>query len=169
MYFKKMPKILYPTKNGQIITKDIFRRVALNGKETTKAALNTYYINDGDTPENVAYNFYGSAEYHWIILIANKIINVSTEWPKNSSDIFAYVEDKYGAGNATEIHHYRITGSDPEIIVDYDSAKVADGTHVGITNFDYEIEVNESKRQIELIKPEFLKDFITTYTKLMAS
>ena len=169
MYFKKMPTILYPSNIGQVIVKDIFRRVALNDKTTTQAALNTYYVREGDTPEIVSYNFYGSAEYHWIVLIANDIVNIHTEWPKRDSDIFKYVEDKYGAGNATEVHHYRITGSDPEIIVDYDSAKVADGTHSIVTNYDYEVDVNESKKQIKLIKPEFLKDFITTYTRLMAS
>jgi len=169
MYFKKMPRILYPTKIGQVVVKDIFRRVALNGKTTTQAALNTYYIREGDTPEIVSYNFYGSSEYHWIVLIANDIVNVQTEWPKRDSDIFKYVEDKYGVGNATEVHHYRITGTDPEIIVDYDSAKVADGTHTIVTNYDYEVDVNESKKQIKLIKPEFLKDFITTYSRLVTS
>ena len=169
MYFKNMPNLLYPTKNGQLIVKDIFRRVALNGRTTTKAALNTYYIKDGDTPDIVSFNFYGSSEYHWIILLANEIISVATEWPRRSSDMFKYVEDKYGVGNSEEIHHYKITSADTDIIVDYDSAKVASGIHMPVTNFDYEIGINESKRQIKLIKPEFIKDFITSYTKLMAS
>lgn len=169
MYFKKMPALLYPTKTSQIITKDIFRRVAMDKKINTKVALSSYYVENGNTPENLSYNLYGSSQYHWVILIVNNIVSVNGEWPKDEANMFAYVENKYGTGNATEVHHYRIANSSPEIIVDYDAAKLTAGTHVSVTNYDYEIELNESKRQIQILKPQYLKDFITTYKKLMAN
>ena len=168
MYFKAMPKLLYPVPGNQIVVKDIFRRIGLDRSIKSKTALTSYYLQDGDTPESISFDFYGSTNYHWIVLITNDIINVKTEWPKLQNSLFEYTESKYGVGNATEVHHYRITDSDPEIIVDYDSAKLAAGTIQSITNYAYEEEVNESKKEIFLLKPEFVKQFIATYKKLMA-
>lgn len=168
MYFKSMPKLLYPVPGNKIITKDIFRRVALDKSVRSRTALTSYYLQDGDTPESISFDFYGSTKYHWIVLITNDIINVKTEWPRRQNSLFEYTESKYGVGNATEVHHYIITDSNPVIIVDYDAAKLAAGTIQSVSNYAHEEQVNESKKQIFLLKPEFVKQFIATYKKLMA-
>ena len=43
-----------------------------------------YDIQDGDTPETIAFKYYNNTEYHWTILIANDIIMMIlfiTLWP----------------------------------------------------------------------------------------
>lgn len=167
MFFKAMPKIAYKANNKTILTKDIFRRVGLDRKINSKLAVNAYYVKDGETPEMIANNFYSTPKYHWVILSVNEIVNVNEEWPKNQSLLFEYTESKYGQGNALKDHHYRLV-SNKEIIVDYDPAAITAGTIEAVSNLDYEISENESKRQIFILKPEFLAQFVTSYKSLMA-
>lgn len=167
MFFKAMPKISYKTGDKTILTKDIFRRVGLDRKKNNKLAVNAYYIKDGETPDMLANNFYGSSKYHWILLIVNDIVSVNEEWPKNQELLFTYTESKYGVGNASLDHHYRLT-SDISIIVDHDAAAITAGTIEAVSNLDYELQLNEEKRQIFVLKPEFLAEFIVSYKSLMA-
>lgn len=167
MFFKEMPKISYKTGDKTILTKDIFRRVGLDRKKNNKLAVNAYYIKDGETPDMLANNFYGSSKYHWILLIVNDIVSVNEEWPKNQELLFTYTESKYGVGNASLDHHYRLT-SDISIIVDHDAAAITAGTIEAVSNLDYELQLNEEKRQIFVLKPEFLAEFIVSYKSLMA-
>jgi len=162
-----MPKISYKTGDKTILTKDIFRRVGLDRKKNNKLAVNSYYIKDGETPDMLANNFYGSSKYHWILLIVNDIVSVNEEWPKNQELLFTYTESKYGVGNASLDHHYRLT-SDISIIVDHDAAAITAGTIEAVSNLDYELQLNEEKRQIFVLKPEFLAEFIVSYKSLMA-
>lgn len=167
MFFKAMPKISYKTGDKTILTKDIFRRVGLDRKKNNKLAVNAYYIKDGETPDMLANNFYGSSKYHWILLIVNDIVSVNEEWPKNQELMFTYTESKYGIGNASLDHHYRLT-SDISIIVDHDASAITAGTIEAVSNLDYELQLNEEKRQIFVLKPEFLAEFIVSYKSLMA-
>ena len=76
-----------------------------------------------------------------------------------------YVEDKYGTGNASAVHHY--IDNTTKLIVDWDQAKLNAGTISGVSNYDYETEVNDTKRQITLLNKKFLKDIVTQYKKLV--
>jgi len=198
MFFKAMPKMSYKADGKTIATKDIFRRVGLDRQINSTLALEAYYISDGETPDIVANNIYGSSNYHWVLLTVNDIVNPHDEWPRREAELFDYTESKYGAGNALLDHHYRLAyryaltedGSivdydaekissgeiqavpvDPTatpIIVDYDAAKIISGEIRSVSNYDYELEVNQAKRQIYILKRDFLAQFVTNYKKLMA-
>lgn len=168
MFFRSIPNILYKVNNKSVVTKDIFRRVGLDNDINNKLAVESYYIKDGETPDIISTNIYKSSKYHWIIFITNNIVNMNEEWPKNQYLLNEYVEEKYGAGNSLVDHHYRLV-ADKTITVDYDSAKILAGTIEAVSNLDYEIELNESKRQIFVLKPEFLSQFIISYKELMAN
>jgi hypothetical protein len=86
---------------------------------------------------------------------------------KRTAELFDYTESKYGTGNALLDHHYRLT-SDTSIIVDYDSAKILSGEMESVSNYDYELEINQDKRQIFILKPEYLSKFVSNYKELMA-
>jgi len=168
MYFKAMPKIFYPTgKGGQTVTTDIFRRVQLDKFFKNRTNLGAYYIPDGMTPELVAKQQYGSTKYHWIVLLANEILDVQREWPKSNEEITLYVKDKYGADNSTDVHHYVLTAN-KTIVVDWDAVKSADGTYTAVTNRDYEEEVNDTKRQIFILDPIFLSSIVKQFRSLIS-
>jgi len=167
MFFKSIPFINYKLKDKSVITKDIFRRVGLDRQINSRLALEAYYVKDGETPDIVANNIYGSSKYHWVLLTVNDIVNPYEEWPKREAELFEYTESKYGVGNALKDHHYRLT-SNTDIIVDYDPVKITENTIQAVSNLDFEIELNQEKRQIFLLKPEYLAGFITNYKRLMA-
>ena len=97
MYFKALPKMFYPyTRNGKVtrtVVPDIFRRVQLDRFFKFKQSLLSYYIGDGEAPEMVAHKIYGNTTYHWIVLIANDIIDVSREWPLSNEQLSLYCDD----------------------------------------------------------------------------
>jgi len=164
MFFKSISNIAYKLgSNNTALVKDIFKRVGLKRPAVGKLALDSYYIQEGDTPEILAKKFYNNVYYHWIILVVNDIVNPYEEWPRNSNAMFAYTEDKYGVGNALKVHHY-VLEEDTSIIVDYSTELDI----LPITNLDHEIAENDLKRRIWLLKPEFVKEFVSSYKKLMA-
>lgn len=167
MFFKAMPRIGYKIDGKSVSTKDIFRRVGLDRQVNSRLALQSYYIKDGETPDIVANNIYGSSKYHWVILIVNDIVNPYEEWPRREAELFSYTESKYGTGKALLDHHYRLT-SNTDIMVDYDPAKIISGEIESVSNYDFELDLNESKRQIFLLNSNYLAGFITNYKNLMA-
>ena len=166
MFFKAMPKISYKANGETINTKDIFQRVGLDRKLTSRASLEAYYVKNGETPDIIANNLYGSSNYHWIILTVNDIVNTNEEWPKRQEEIFAYTESKYGVGNSGKDNNYRLT-SDITVKVDYNAVGIANGSIEAVSNIDYEVDQNEKKRQIFILRTEFLSSFITQYKSLM--
>jgi len=167
MFFKAMPNFSYKINNNINVTKDIFQRVGLDRQLTSALALESYYIKEGETPDILANNIYGSSRYHWVILTVNDIVSLHDEWPKLDSEMYNYTSDKYGAGNHINDHHYRLA-SDNTIIVDYDPVGISDGTVEVVSNFMHESEINEKKRQIFLLKKELLARFLINYKELMS-
>jgi len=166
MYFKQFPKLFYPTGNTKTLVPDIFRRIHMDKFFANRSNLTPYYVTDGETPELVSQNLYGSTKYHWLILLANDIIDVNKEWPKSQEELVLYVKDKYGANNSSDIHHYVLT-ADRTIVVDWDATKAVDGTYTALTNLEYEEEVNDKKRQIKVLNPIFLSTIAKQFKKLM--
>ena len=167
MFFKAMPNFSYKINNNINVTKDIFQRVGLDRQLTSALALESYYIKEGETPDILANNIYGSSRYHWVILTVNDIVSLHDEWPKLDAEMYNYTSDKYGAGNHINDHHYRLA-SDNTIIVDYDPVGISDGTVEVVSNFMHESEINEKKRQIFLLKKELLARFLINYKELMS-
>jgi hypothetical protein len=167
MFFKAMPRMSYKTDGKTISTKDIFRRVGLDRQINSTLALEAYYVSDGETPDMLANNFYGSSNYHWVLLLVNDIVNPYEEWPRREAELFDFTESKYGVGNALKDHHYRLKAN-TSIIVDYDPAKILSGEIQAVSNYDHELELNQAKRQIFILKKDFLAQFVKNYQKLMA-
>lgn len=171
MYFESLPKLYYPYKDKnkkqvQKVVPDIFRRVHLDKYFENRLNLLDFYLNDGETPESVAYEYYGSVKYHWIVLLCNNIVDVKREWPLSQADVVRYAKDKYGENNISDVHHY-VMKDHKDIIVDWDAVKVANGDYLAVTNIDYETELNDDKRQIYLLDKRFVSDIIQQYKKLV--
>ena len=165
MYFKTLPNIVYKTPADKtFLAKDFFIRTGFKNNISNNLNMDAYYLDDGETAEQLATRVYGAPQYHWVIFLVNNIVNVHEEWPKSSNALIDYVTAKYGSLDG--IHHYRITGT--ETIVDYDAAAIANGTHEAVTNYDYELDLNESKRHIYLLKSRFIGEFVKTYRRLVS-
>ena len=167
MFFSLHPALLvnFPDGSTKTIT-DIFRRVSANKFANNFAVMQEITIPDGFTVEQVADKYYGRPDYHWIILILNEIIDVRQEWPMYDRDLIEYAKLKYGSVQIYETHHYRTTDDD-KLIVDYDATKLALGSIEEVTNMQYEEEMNNKKREIQVLRPEYLYEFVSLYTSLV--
>lgn len=176
---------------------DIFRRTApIRDLLKNRQMFYRYLILDGETPEMIAAREYGSAAYHWVINILNNITDPLLDWPKDYANLVAYINETYGsiASASTGIHHYTMTqskvdsqgnSSEETFIIDetkYDTltslvpvvTTFAGGVTVTVTttratvdNYTYEIDRNESKRSIVLLRDSYLAQIASELERLM--
>ena len=193
-FFRELPDLLYqsflPEKISSldyVEVKNLFRRVKLRDDlQNIFTLFNKYQIPDEFRPENVAEDFYGNDQLDWVVLITAGIINVRNEWPLNNRDIFDYSFEKYGDNlNATRFFETKeIKNSSGSIILEkgkvvdsdfvfkyYDTSGIIEvkGTNVrtGVSNYDYEVRLNEEKRSIFVLKPEYLQQFLSDFRDIM--
>lgn len=190
-FFKYFPKVYYDLtgSDGFDVVTNITTRFTFdqNLKENS-IVFYEYDIQEGDTPEIIAYKFYKDPERHWIVLLYNNILDPSNEWPLFGDAFNRYVDKKYQenggilwAMNSNNIHsYYKIitrTSDTDEIIEkfqitsedyantanEYLSYTLEDGNSITEeisketkTYYQYEMDLNESKRRIKLLKPDYI-------------
>ena len=170
MYFETFPIIPYDSA-GTYEFKDVtnlLRRVALRAKVKSNALVfDTYNVKEGETPESIADKLYDDPKLHWIIMIVNDISDRYHELPMTTPQFLDYINEKYTDVNAT--HHYEIEQSSGDSTVkinigsdntDYPAATI-------ITNYEYEESEQDKRRQIRLLDPRFVQDFIDEFESLM--
>jgi hypothetical protein len=107
MYFSKFPLTLYSLDDRssiQLVTNISTRAVISDSIKENLTAYEFYDIQDGDTPEILAYKLYGDAGLHWVILHTNDILDPRFGWPLTTNNLTRYINDKYTDSGA--IHHY---------------------------------------------------------------
>ena len=110
MYFHNFPTIAYDATGNKIFqtVSDILTRIVARAQVKTRDVLFTkHQILEGESPESLAFNYYGRAEYHWIILMLNQYYDRYYDWPMTQRDLQAYVISKYA--NPDGINHYEIS------------------------------------------------------------
>tara|TARA_A100001011_G_C13813736_1_gene635923 strand:- start:41 stop:562 length:522 start_codon:yes stop_codon:yes gene_type:complete len=147
---------------------DLLRRVALRAKVKTNTVLYDYHdIVEGDSPESVAFEFYGDPKLSWVVLITNDITDRYHQWPMAYHEFIQHVNDKYSDINAT--HHYYITQSSGDTDVRINIG--ADNTdHSGatiVTNLEYEEDLQNQMRRIRILSPTYVNKLINEYKRLI--
>lgn len=102
-YFKEFPLIDYPSRfEEQFSNEDyvkvvnLFRRAKLREDfANSVTAFNLYQIKDGERPDQLAEKLYDDPSLDWVVLIANNITNINSNWPLTNEDLQEYLIDKY--------------------------------------------------------------------------
>ena len=193
-YFEELPNILYPNLlpsinkiEDRIPVKNIFKRSKLRDDvDQAITAFDYFYIEQGMRPDMVAQRLYDDPELDWVILSTNNIINIRDQWPLEHNDLHEYMLDKYGSEtNINGIHHYETR----QILDEYNRVVIPAGLEVdanfsfkyqnysnsivtvnpvsAITNYQYEVKLNDQKRRIKVLKPQFLSLFLTNHKNIM--
>mgnify|MGYP003125225250 CR=1 FL=1 len=177
MYFDNFPVIVYDSV-GQGKYKDVtnlLRRVAMRSKVKSNTLMfDTYDVKEGETPEMIADKLYNDPELHWVILLVNDITDRYHQWPMSTPQFLAFVNDKYA--NVDGVHHYEIaqdSGDTDTKIEVYNNSALYTGdsdfyaSASTVTNFEYEENEQDKKRQIRLVDPSFVEQFVDEFKKLM--
>ena len=126
------------------------------------AAFLPYVVPDGDRPEHVAYNYYDSQTYVWLVMLSNQIRDPYYEWPLTVKQFEDWMTKKYGTiatAQATTIHCEHKT---KKITVSPDSLTVSNGVsssdYDAIDAYTYWERINENRRHIKLINKVYVNE-----------
>ena len=193
-YFRYIPDFDYVSRlskaqniSDYIRVKNLFKKGYLKEDIFQDLTLFTKYkVQGNERPDNVAYKIYNDPSLDWIVLLSNNIINIQTEWPMDQYELDRYLLDKYGSyEKLNETHHYEtieITNSSGVKIVEegltvdsdfsvtfydwmIDSLETKSGITNPVTNYEYEMKKEDEKRNIFLLKSDYVhvvKDDLTS-------
>ena len=189
-YFRQLPNLLYPSFLSEktssldyVEVKNIFRRVKVRDDLYNNfVVFQKYEIPEGARPDTVAEEIFGSPNLDWVVLTVAGIINVRNEWPLSNHDLYNYVENKYGNSiNSTKFFETKeVKDSSGRLVLP--KGKVVDSDFtipnptnplatlnpvVGISNFVYETRLNEEKRNINILREEYLVEFLEDMEDIM--
>ena len=184
-YFSNFPKILYDihgtnsTSPNYTVGTNLLIRQKL--KDAVKKDVSIYYpyvVPDSITrADTLSYLIYGDTKFTWTIYLVNNIIDPIWEWPLTPALFRKFLENKYGsvAIANTTVHHYEyiwserveVTGTAdpiPEQFVEVDYATyltINEDLKRIIYAYEYELDLNESHRKIQLIQPLYASQVLT--------
>ena len=189
-YFRELPNLLYPSflpeKTSSldfIEVKNIFRRVKLRDDFFNNfTVFDKYEIPEGARPDTVAEDVFGSPNLDWVVLTVAGILNVRNEWPLSNRDLYNYANNKYGESlNSTRFFETtEVKDSNGRLILP--KGKVVDSNFtipkpgvptatinpvVGISNYEYETRLNDDKRNIFILREEYLTQFLEDMENIM--
>lgn len=143
----------------------------------------TYTIKEGERPDIIAYNQYDDSSLDWIIYLVNNIQDPYYDWIMDDKQFNLYLEKKYNTSvyklqstvipSSVAYYYYAgLPSDDPDTIASYnytmsketyDFKLLSDPNLVAgwvpVSIFDYEKAINDSKREIVLLKPAYISEF----------
>ena len=191
-YFRQLPDLDYPSlrndRNSAYdyhVVKNIFKRAVLRDDVFDEVTAFTKYSVQGDErPDQIAYKFYNDSGLDWVILTTNNIVHLRDEWPMGNQDFLTYLNAKYSAEELANIHHYetKIIRDSSGTIIQKEGLTVPEGHSVTFTDrgstytkseitsvslLDHETNLNDAKRNIDILRPELLDVFLRDISDIM--
>ena len=195
-YFNLIPDFDYVSRlpdakiSDYIRVKNFFRRATLREDIFQSLTFFTKYSIEGDDrPDNVANKVYSNSDLDWVILLANNITHIPTEWPMAQNDFDRFLLDKYDNYDTlyNGVHHHEtieVKDSNEVTIVreglevssdftqsyyDYYDAEMKTASNITrpVTNYQYEEKLENKKREIFVLKQEYLTVILDDIEDLM--
>ena len=194
-YFNLIPDFDYVSRlpnakiSDYIRVKNFFRRASLREDIYQNLTFFTKYPIEGDDrPDNVAQKVYENPSLDWLILLANNITHIPSEWPMSQIDFDEFLLEKYGDYTTlNEVHHYEtieVKDKNDVIIVpaglevnsdftqsyyDYYDAEMKTKSNITrpVTNYQFEEKLENKKREIFILKQEYLTVILDDLDEIM--
>lgn len=157
-YFNNFPLVEYNgvSLRNIMLKSDIIRELFLG-----QSLFYTYEVKDGEKPTTVAYNYYGSVDYVWLVMLSNQMIDPYFDWVMSDEELQAHIIKKYGSIAQAQqlVVEYQDSVSGERYSLDtFNYVYGGDdfnGWLIPVYAYDKEFEENEQKRQIRLIDKTF--------------
>jgi len=179
-YVNRLPES--HSSSEYIRVKNLFKRGKIRNDIFNDVTYFTKYnIKGDDRPDNVAYDVYQDSTLDWVILLSNNIVNIQNEWPLTQQSFEIYLLDKYESYESIgSIHHYEtkeVRNSINAVVIpeglqvpkDFsmefldvnlgvytEVGGTADPITTAVTNQEYEINLQNERRNIYVLKQEYL-------------
>ena len=182
MYFNKFPLVRY---DNYFIRNFLIRVVNDFKIKRDYLLFHTHTITDTERADTLAYSYYKHPMYAWVIYTIN---NLSPEdWPLTADEFEEMMEHKYGDTKNKVAFHVDENGNPVQQIIarqfetedDETISYYNDGEGYGalVNNFlisqtltpktwyEYEFELNEAKRSIQILDRKYLGEFVMDFEK----
>ena len=189
-YFRNIPKVKYDITgaepNKYLNVTNIMKRISF--KPSVIEDISDYYpyrVKDGERPDIISHQKYGSVAYAYLIMLINDIYDPLFDWPLSSQQFEKYLTNKYGSvssGMGTTKYYYQIvraevarTGTSERVpavkfIVDQTTYDALDeGDRSTQSEYEWEDELNDNKRDIKLINASLIQDIDYSVKRTFAS
>jgi len=192
-YFNRLPNIEFEEKplvfpfseKDYVLAKNFFKRYKVSESSYNfQNFFSEYDMTDEDRIDYLSYKFYNTSDFDWVILITNNIINTYFDLPVKDVDLYEMVVKAYG--NPDGIHHYEtkeLKNSTGQVVLKaglnvdaafynraykyYNNGSVSSvaGNTIcfPVTNYEYELKLNNERRKIYILRPEYIQEFITQF------
>jgi len=190
-YFSYLPNVQVRTSSYRTnnvdpfkLAKNIFRRIKIRENlDDIILGFNQYTIKNNQRPDQVSLEIYGTMEYDWVVLLTNNIINLYDEWPMSEDELERYIDSEYEE-EADSVHHWvtqevkdmkgrTLLKEGRQVSEDFSYTR-PDGTLIPkedivrpISVYDYESQKNDYKRNIYLLRKEYVSGFIEEFSNLV--
>jgi len=172
-FFRYFPTVEYDLlKNDKkvVVTNILLRFKLAEVLQQKSAVYYDYVVKETDTPDAIAYKYYGDETLDWLLFLINDITDPLYDWPLNPRSFEEFIVDKYGSISSAlgTVHHYekiiqaaKIYQGEPlaERVIRVDETTyntLNEDERRSVSNYDYELELNEEKRQIKILDKKYL-------------
>jgi len=91
-YFETLPLIRYDGK----LSRDLSRNDKFNNFSLSNPyVFLPYTIKDDDKAEDIAFYYYGSTDYTWLVYLSNNTLDPYHDWPLSEQNFHEYLIQKY--------------------------------------------------------------------------
>ena len=194
VYFSYFPLIEY----NNVSVRDVTRRTNLiESSLSNPYVFLPYSVKEGEKPEDIAYNYYGTVDATWLVLMANNITDPYTQWPMNSEVFSEYIISKYAEASGTTgydvvswtqnetiidniVYYYKDVNSGLQIKVAPNTfpytynqytqeitGRDVVGGYYPMRIYDYELAINDAKREINVVEQQYYSQINNEFRKLI--
>lgn len=186
--------IEFPFSEADFVqAKNFFKRYQLNDRVFSYAVFfNKYTIEDVDRLDLIANKYYGNPFYDWVIVLTNNMINAAYDWPLDRES-FERKMNSLNFDPFNTIHHYETEElkagykiDNIDVIALEGGLKVTEefynnlftyyngedqvtipGSQISrpISVYENEYRLNESKREIYILKKRYLDTFVNDFKR----
>lgn len=164
----RLPTVQY---NGYLSANLLNRVAAVRDHLGKYEVYHSYVIKEGERPDTIAYDYYDNSEYAWLVMIPNDIYDIYSDWPLSNDEFKDHLRTKYGKIHElmSQVSHYEyqgITGETREEVLrknwkmtteTWESLSPEDRSGWSpVMIYDYEVRLNDLKRNIRLLSNEYL-------------
>ena len=162
-YFTKFPIVTdYDVGDKTYDMMDITRRTGFaTDVKNNESYYLEHYVQDGETPIVLADRMYDDSSLFWVIMMFNDIFDINSQWPLNEVALKRFVYRVYDDPYDVKCYRSIATGA----IVDSDWP---DYDKQIVTNYEYEIEINDAKRNIKVPIPEAVTELVKEHNRLIS-
>jgi len=178
------------TDSEFVVAKNIFKSIQIDNSAYATNLFKEFLIKDSARPDYIAEKLYNDANYDWVILLTNNIKNLHNDWPLSTAMFESMLQKKYS--NPFDTKHWvtKEVKNDigeivqPKGLVVYYNPSVpssftlryvksynprveeieyGDTVLESVSYYEYEQQLNEKKRVIQVLNPRYLDFFVTLF------